>query len=151
MKRINRFITLLGVLGYCATGYAGPISVVPGEWQTTSQATLPQGPMTLRQKICVHDEGVRALLMRQQGEQCDPWRQVSSTVDGTTVLRTTCTQTGPAPGSSLTLHVQATVSVAPDGRSAHGSVEASGKVDGMAFTSPPSQFTSRYLGACPGR
>ena len=129
---------------------AATIAVLPGEWETTSHIDTPQGPQVLREKVCRRGAGVGDLLARQQGEQCGPWQETPSGADGTLLLRSTCRQASPAPGSSLTLHVQARVTVATDGRSAHGTVQASGTVNGMTFNTPSTRFTSRFLGACPG-
>lgn len=129
---------------------AATIAVLPGEWETTSHIDTPQGPQVLREKVCRRGAGVGDLLARQQGEQCGPWQETPSGADGTVVLQGICKQSGPVPGSLLTLHVQARVTVATDGRSAHGTVQASGTVNGMRFNTPPTRFTSRFLGACPG-
>jgi hypothetical protein len=151
MKKHGRTFILLASLATTSVSYAASLPFVPGEWETTSHFNTPQGAQVIHVKGCRQGDGVSALLMRQQGEQCAPWQETSSGVDGAHMLRSTCTQRGPVPGGLLTFHVQATVTVAPNGRSAHGTVQAAGEINGMSFTSPPTQFTSRFIGTCPGR
>lgn len=151
MKKNSRTFILLAILGSASVSCAATFPFAPGEWETTSSVNTPQGPQVIHDKGCRQGDGVSALLLRQQGEQCAPWQDISSGINGAHVLHSTCTQRGPFPGGLLTVHVTAKVTVAPNGRSARGTVQASGEVDGMAFTSPPTQFTSRYIGACPGR
>ncbi|MEY2343248.1 hypothetical protein AB4090_14235 [Acidithiobacillus sp. IBUN Pt1247-S3] len=122
----------------------------PGEWETTAQVSTPAGPQMLQQKVCNPGSGVAAILMQQQGLHCAPWKETSSSIGGAHRLETICTQAGPTRETHLTLDAHANVAVAPDGRSAHGTVQATGQVDGRSFTTPPTAFHSRYLGPCAG-
>lgn len=147
--RMKRLVLAGVLLGMACPAWA--VSIIPGEWETSSHIVTPAGVQVINSKVCHSGTGVTALLNRQQGEQCGPWRQVSASADGTRILETTCTQAGPGPGGEpLMIHVRATIGVARDGRSAQGEVLTSGTVNGTSFTAPPTHFRSRYLGACPG-
>lgn len=152
MNKYARLVTfvVLSAIGAIGTAHAA-MRMVPGEWETTSQVATPQGRQTLHEKVCNKGHNVAEILMRQQGTQCAPWHESGSDAAGAYVLQSTCTQAGAFPGGVLTLHALARVTVAPDGRSARGTVQASGHVNGMPFTSPPTPFSSRYLGACSGQ
>ena len=150
MKKSDKFFTLSILIFAVSMGSASADPIARGEWETTARVATPQGTQVIRQKVCRRGEGVAELLLRQQGETCDPWK-VSSGMGGKYDMQSTCTQSGPFPGGSLKMNVHAIVAVAPDGRSAKGTVQATGHVAGAPFTSPPTQFSSRYIGACPGR
>ena len=76
---------------------------------------------------------------------------VSSGSGGQYDVRGTCTQSGSFPGGPLKLRVHAMLTVAANGRSVSGTVQVVGHVAGTSFQSPPTRFSSRYIGACKGR
>ncbi len=130
-----------------ALGTASAAPLARGEWESTAHVQTPQGMRVMSQKICRQGEGVAQLLLHQQGQTCGPW-SVSSGSGGHYDVRGTCTQSGPFPGGPLKLRVHAVLTVAADGRSVSGTVQAAGRVAGTSFQSPPTRFTSRYVGAC---
>ena len=145
--QINLRTLAYAAIAISITGIAHATPIVRGEWKTTARIVTPQGSRSIHENACNQGQGI-AKLLRQQGEQCTPWKKIRSDSGGTDVLRSTCTDSGPFPGGTMTLHAQARVTVAPDGRSAHGTVRATGHVNGMSFSSPPTHFTSRFVGAC---
>lgn len=147
---IHRLVWLALAAG-CLGANANARTIAQGEWDITSQLMTPQGEQATHEKVCNQGQDVADILMRQQGADCSPWKVTGSKTDGTELLQSVCKQPGPFPGGAMTLHVQAQVTVANDGRSARGSVQATGNIRGTPFTSPPTLFTSRFVGACPGR
>lgn len=115
------------------------------EWETTSRISTPIGVQVLENKVCRQVGDVLSLLQKNPGPGCNPWRLVHEGINGTYTAQTVCTQPG-----GLTMQVHATIHVDLGGHSAHGTSQASGLVGGRPFTSPTTQFTSRYLGACTG-
>lgn len=154
MQKKNHLVhrlTWLALATGCLSVHAYAKTLAQGEWDITSRLMTPQGEQATHEKVCNQGQDVADILMRQQGADCSPWKRTGTNTDGTELLQSVCKQPGPFPGGAMTLHVKAKVTVANDGRSARGSVQATGNIRGTPFTSPPTLFTSRFVGACPGR
>ena len=148
MKKLRVLMTLF--LATLALDTTSAASLARGEWESTARVQTPQGMHVMRQMICRQGEGVGQLLLHQQGQACGPWN-VSSGSGGQYDVRGTCTQSGSFPGGPLKLRVHAMLTVAANGRSVSGTVQVVGHVAGTSFQSPPTRFSSRYIGACKGR
>ena len=122
--------------------------LAPGEWETTTRINTPQGSQNVQAKTCNTGTSASEIMPQQKDAHCSRWQETTSDGGRTIVLRGVCTQSGPNPGMNMTMHVGATIHVAPDGRSIRGTSQASGEVNGYAFTSPLTSFTSKYIGAC---
>ena len=143
----QKTLALLLAMGLSATVHASPL-IAQGEWETTSTVSTPQGPMTFHTKNCNKGQDISQVMPKQANAHCKPWQESSSNGGRDIVLKGECTQNGPAPGQNMLMHLEAKVSVAPDGRSFTGTTQASGQVNGFAFTSPPTQFSAKYIGVC---
>lgn len=147
MIHYRMIFALLLALGLSAMAHATPL-VVQGEWETTATINAPQGPMAFHTKNCNKGQDVSQVMPKQANAHCKPWQESSSNGGRDVVLRGECTQNGPTPGQNMLMHVEAKINIAEDGRSLTGTTQASGEVNGFTFSSPPTQFSAKYIGAC---
>lgn len=136
--------------GGAVTAWGAPLAA--GTWETTAEVQTPQGLRTIKETVCQRGGQLDSVLMRQQGAACAPWVAGRPNAAGEQLFTAQCTQSGVVPGLVMPFVAEARVKVAPNGQRVTGTVVATGTVNGLALSSPPTPFTARFLRpSCTGR